>query len=227
MRTIAAAAFAVLIFGCASTTTKPGSGAHLSAAQEQVAAAQQEKEAAEHRSHYDPSAKQAKEVCTPGGAGHGEFGECWTNAVNPTATQIDQAREHERVAAQRRASSKTLMAAEVRACAGLADYDRDISPFSHKDDILSVSLLQKGAIVVFKPVPTLTAEHLQKIIDCHIARNDALGHNVPEMSYCPLVPRDVSAKVTPTGEGFSVTILSTDSDAAREVRLRAQALTSR
>lgn len=226
MNTIVATAIAVLVCGCAPPPSTPGAGAHLSAAQEDVAAAGQEREAAAHRASFDPGARARREVCTHHGGrdSDSDFYECWQSVVNPTASQLREARQHERVADERRATSQALRFAEARACSGLSATDRDASPFAHRDDIASVSPLPRGAIVVFRHVPTLTAEHLQKIIDCHIARNDALGHDVPEMSYCPLVPRDVTARVAPVAEGFAVTIESTDPRAANEVRARAEAL---
>ena len=226
MRTIASATLVVVICGCTPTPTTPGAGVHLSAAQEDMLAARQEREAAAHRASFDPAARTRQEKCTHHGGGgtDSDFFECWESVVNPTESQLREAREHQRVADERRAASETLKLAEARACSGLSAADRDTSPFAHRDDILAVSPLPRGAIVVFKYVPTLTQEHLQKIIDCHIARNDALGHNVPEMGYCPLVPRDVSAKVTSLESGLAVTIESTDKDAAREVRSRAEAL---
>jgi len=226
MRTIVATAITVILCGCAPTPTTPGSGAHLSAAQEDIAAAREQREAAAHRASFDPDAVARRDVCIHHGGGGAEtdFYECWQSVVNPTDSQLREARQHERVADERRARSQALRFAEARACSGLSAADRDTSPFAHRDDILGVSPLPRGAVVVFKHVPTLTAAYLQRIIDCHIARNDALGHDVPEMSYCPLVPRDVTATVTPVHDGFAVTIESTDDGAVREVQSRAEAL---
>jgi hypothetical protein len=81
-----------------------------------------------------------------------------------------------------------------------------------------------GASVTFRAVPGLTAEWLQRIVECHVARNNALGNNVPEMAYCPLVPKGVTAKVNSVGNGFAVEIRSDDPDTAKEVLRRAQAL---
>jgi hypothetical protein len=225
MRIILIAAVATALFGCATTNTNtPGVGTHLSAAQEEAVAQQQDREAAQRMAAYDPNAKQVKEICAVGG--RAAFGDCWNSVVNPTAKNLDEAKELTRAAAEHRAASLALRNAEESACAGLSDYDRDVSPFAHHDDILNASPLAKGAIVVFKPVPTLTAAHLQKMVDCHVARNDAMAHNVPEMLYCPLVPRDVSARVVTTEDGYlAVKIESTDPDAAREVRYRAMNLT--
>jgi hypothetical protein len=47
------------------------------------------------------------------------------------------------------------------------------------------------------------------------------------MPDCPLVPRDVTAKVTATSEGFEVAIRSDNELSAREVLRRAQALVAR
>jgi hypothetical protein len=216
------------VTACASTTTtttNPGAGAHLSAAQQESAADRDAREAAEHRHQFDPKAASLKENCTPGGAGaRAGLGECWQSRVNPTDVQLEEAKEHERQAAAHRAASQALRTAEQRACAGLSEHDRDVSPFAHRSDILRVTQTAKGAVVVFRPVPTMTAEGLQKIVDCHLARNDALAHNVPWMLYCPLVPRDVTAKVTQNPDGLAVDIQTPDAEAAKEVKYRVGAL---
>jgi hypothetical protein len=127
----------------------------------------------------------------------------------------------------------------VQIAAG-GEADRDTSPFDRRDDITGVTPATimvppggksqtsqvVGATVTFRAVSGLTAEWLQRIVDCHIARNNALGNNMPEMPSCPLVPKGVSAKVSSTGNGFAVTVQSTDSAAAQEVLRRAQALKS-
>jgi hypothetical protein len=112
-----------------------------------------------------------------------------------------------------------------------------MSPFMHREDIASVQELitktttgkstssrQTGAVVVIRAVPGLTAQWLQRVVDCHVARNAALGHNVPEMPYCPLVPNGAAATVTPTDTGFAVAIRSDDPAVAHEILRRAQSL---
>jgi hypothetical protein len=74
---------------------------------------------------------------------------------------------------------------------------------------------------------SMTAPWLQRLIDCHLARNAALGHEVPEMPYCPLVPKGVTATVRPTPTGFAVEIRSSDRDTAKEIVRRAEGLRSR
>lgn len=114
-----------------------------------------------------------------------------------------------------------------------------MSPFAHREDIVSVVALRErvlgvgdeapqehvvGATVLFRATPGMTAEWLQRIVDCHLARNAALGHDVPEMSYCPLVLPGVTARARSTRGGFAIDVRADDRDTADEVLRRAQAL---
>jgi hypothetical protein len=220
----------VLAFvGCSPAGTQ----AHdMSAAQHQAAASQEEAQASDHAAQLDPNASESQTRCT-GGKGR----VCWTQTVNPTAGHGDTAGEHRELAAKHRAASQALRDAEASACAGISDEDRDTSPFAHTQDIRSVSKLTReeatgksrithdaGATIVFRATPGLTAEWFQRIVDCHLARNAAVGHDMPEMSYCPLVPRGVTATVRSVGDGFAVDVGSTDSTSAAEIWRRAQKL---
>ena len=71
----------------------------------------------------------------------------------------------------------------------------------------------RGIMVTFKNVRGLTVPALQRIVDCHLARNAALGHDVPEMVNCPLVPR-VKATVLKSDAGITVKIVAEDDAAA-------------
>lgn len=150
--------------------------------------------------------------------------------------------EHRKIAAQHRGASAELRAAEDRACVGLAPDDRDMSPFERTADIASVEPLVEptqfgrtsaprteivGVVITFRAVPGLTAEWLQRIVDCHLARNTARGHVVPEMPDCPLVPRGVSARVRSVGNGFAVEIRGENEKAVNEIRARAERLIRR
>ena len=215
------------LVACAST---PGAQpADMSAVQHEQAAAAHEAQATPHAEQYQPGAQQGKTTCD------GKH-PCWTSVSNPTQGHLDDANKHRKMAADHRAAAQALRSAEAQACAGISDDDRDMSPFYHREDITSVqpAVVQKtgkergeqvvGAVVVFRAVPGLTAEWLQRIVECHIARNNALGNDMPEMPYCPLVPKGITAKVSSTGDGFAVTIESQDPNTAKEVLRRAQAL---
>jgi hypothetical protein len=220
--------FAAWTLGCAAD---PGTQPHdMSATQHEAMAKNEEAQAAGHAEQHDPSATNATEVCSGKGG-------CWTSTSNPTAEHGDDAKHHHELAAKHRAAAAVLTDAEKSACAGISDDDRDISPFYHREDIQSVSVLTEtvksgksstqkevGATVVFRAVPGMTAEWLQRVVDCHLARAAAVGHDMPEMSYCPLMPKGVKAKVTSAGNGFAVNLSGDDAATVAAIKKRAQAL---
>lgn len=220
---------------CAATT--PGAQPHdMSTAGHEAAANQHENEARTHAADYNADAGVTSSHCSRG-TKNNDGGVCWTSASNPTQEHRDAAEKHHKMAMDHRAASQALRDVESRACVGLSDEDREMSPFEHKEDIASVEPLNVtsnnarvggtrtiGATVTFRAVPGMTAEWLQRVVDCHAARNAALGHVVPEMPTCPLVPNGVSAKVTSTGAGFAVAIQSDDTETSREVLRRAMLL---
>lgn len=216
---------------CVACGSTPGAQPHdMSAAQHEAMATGESRTAAAHAAQFSPDASVEVDRCLGRGG-------CWTSTKNPTAEHLEEAKKHQKMAADHRAASQALREAEARACVGLSDADRDESPFDHREDIASVAPLTEGvgagkfqytrtagAIITFRALPGMTAQWLQRVIDCHIARNAALGHDVPEMSYCPLVPNNVTARVDPTASGFAVAVRSDDSDTADEVLRRARAL---
>jgi hypothetical protein len=141
------------------------------------------------------------------------------------------------LAAKHRAASEALRSAEASACSGISEEDRDVSPFMHQADVRSVSPLQEevktgkvasnrvaGAEVVFQAVPGMTAEWLQRVVNCHLARNAGLGHEAAaaEMPYCPLTLHGAQASVRSVGDGFVVAIRADDADTSKEILKRAE-----
>jgi hypothetical protein len=232
MRTLTFIAFGTLVLGgCAST---PGAKPQdMSAVQHEQAAAAHEAEATPHAEQYNPAAAEKKPLCPTKGP-------CWTSIVNPTKQHQEDAEKHHKMAADHRAAGQALRDAETRSCSGVSQDDRDMSPFYHREDISDVRPAYKastrgkqgvpdiltGAVITVRAVPGLTAEWLQTIVDCHVARNNALGNEMSEMAYCPLNIKGITAKVTSAGNGFAVTIESQNSDSAKEILKRAQALKS-
>ncbi len=220
--------FAGWTMGCSAA---PGTEPHdMSAAQHEAMAKNEESAATGHAEQHDPDAAKTTEVCSG-------IGGCWTSTSNPTAQHSDDAKHHHDLAGKHRAAAAALATAENSACAGISDDDRDTSPFFHRDDIQSVSALTEtvkagkasttkdvGATVVFRAVPGMTAEWLQRVVDCHLARAAAVGHDMPEMSYCPLMPKGVKAKVTSAGNGFAVNLSGDNAATVAEIKKRAQAL---
>lgn len=214
---------------CAART--PGAEPHdMGAAGHEEVAAAEEKSAEAHAGQYDPNAPLEKDMC---GEGKGRR-PCWTN---PTEAHLREAERHRQMAADHRAASQALRDAEARACVGLDPISIDLSPFEQASaDIASVEPLVlhregkapthevRGATVTLRAVPGLTAEWLQRVVDCHLARNAAVGHDMPEMPNCPLVPKGATATVSSTGTGFAVAIRSEDPAAAEDILARAKRL---
>jgi hypothetical protein len=164
---------------------------------------------------------------------------CWTSP-RPSSTTAqdlemasklrDRAREHRRVSA-------ALRDAELRACAGIPDADVLEGPFAHRDDIVDVELLRGptrtgehdvvGARVHFHAIEKLSADWLQHLVDCQLARDDALGHDIPELAYDPLVPRDTKAVVWTVPHGYMIEVRSDVPESGREIARRALALMDR
>ncbi|MDX2054620.1 MAG: hypothetical protein SFV15_19625 [Polyangiaceae bacterium] len=227
----------LLAAACAST---PGAKPHdMSDAQHERESQSQGATADAHAAQYDSNARVERWRCSPRGGGRAgaEFGGCWSSVLNPTTAHLHAAEDHRRQAADHRAASAALRGAEARSCVGISSDDRDMSPFEHVEDITSVeplidrngssvapSLRTVGAIVTFRAVPGMTSKWLQRVMDCHLARNASLGHTVPEMPNCPLVLKGAQARVTATGNGFAVAIRSDDPATAREILSRAERL---
>jgi hypothetical protein len=232
MKRIVPTLFAVSPAGCAGT---PGAQPHdMGAAQHEAMARKADEGAALQQARYDPKADVTTQRCNPRST------TCWTSTSNPTAEHLAEAEKYRRMAADHRAASQALRDAEARACVGLSDDDRDRSPFTHREDIASAEPLYatlssgkgprsrlEGASITFRAVPGMTAEWLQRVVDCHLARNAVLGHDSTDMPNCPLVPKNVTARVSGSGDGFTVAVRSDDSETANEVLRRARALVGR
>jgi hypothetical protein len=243
MSTRLGAPVALIVAAAACASTTPGAAPHdMSAASHQEKSEEHAAVAEQHQQQYVPGATVEVERC----AAHAKSrlvaeaeGICWTSTRNPTSEHLEAAEAHRRQAADHRAASAALREAEASACAGIAPSDRDTSPFQHPDDIARVEPFRPnqydvragprretigGAVVSFRAVPGLDVDSLQRVVNCHLARNAALGHVVPEMADCPLVPRDVEAHVSATDHGLDVTISSSEPESAREVLERAKRL---
>jgi hypothetical protein len=209
------------------------------AAEHHAAARREEARIGRHEELYDPKAAQSFRHCDPEHANRAP-GEpiCWIETVNPTAVHLKEIEDHRLRAAEHRRAARELRAIEEQACSGIAPDDRDVSPFSHRGDILGVSALEDdpgkpkrqrrllGATVVFRPVPGLTAQELQHLVDCHLARNATIGYESAsrQMDHCLLTQRGARATVRPLETGFAVDVRADDPFAGREIWRRAQAL---
>ena len=227
---------AIATFACASAPQKEVvQPIEMSAARHEDEARKEEKIAAWHAAHYNPNAGFPSNCVRSDGVAGLSTGPCWSSVANPTSEHLRVAEEHRLHAAAHRAASNALREAEARACVGVSEYDRDVSPFDHRDDIIGVDDLweagkngrprtELGSVVVFRAVRGMSAEWLQRIVACHTARNATIGGEVPWMPECPLALKNVRAQVTRTWNGFAVAIRSDDPAVVEEIRQRARAL---
>lgn len=225
--------FLFLLCACTPGSVEPQA---MSAAEHQAAADREERAAQEHPSRFSPGESRAEKECIAQGGGKEGGPVCW---VNPTPKHSAAARHHRDLERMHREAALELQNAEASACSGIDTDDRETSPFEHLEDIRSVSALDEpdnaerasrvaGATVVFRAVPGMTVEWLQRVVDCHLARNAALGYEEAalEMTSCPLTVRGAKAMARPISQGFAVTIRADEDEASREILRRAQSLTN-
>jgi hypothetical protein len=224
--TLAAVAYSATV-ACAPSMAVRGD--HVSSRDERVAAAREDR-ALGVLERQKPD--RADATCEP--AAEGMPGSiCWTSMFSVARTYDVQVDQRYLAAAERRRASQALRDVEATTCDGIPVADRVESPFAHREDILDVEELSsplpdgrvsRGARVQFRDVPGLSAQRLQRVVDCHLARDAVLGHDVAEMSYCPLVPVGARATVRAGSNGYFIEVLSDDDRGGREIERRARAL---
>lgn len=154
----------------------------------------------------------------------------------PTPVAQKQVNMHWKMATEHYLAARDLQMAELHACAGLSEEERGMSPFAHRADIEGVDPLYEGfslrqggakevgAAVLLRPAAGMTAQTLQRIVDCHIAHHAVLGPDLPRESRCPLMLPGVVATVTSTAGTLAIAMRSDREDTAQEVGRRAMAL---
>lgn len=127
----------IVTFAVACSSSTPGARPHgMSVAQHERAVKEHGDHADAHRGDYEPGARAKTTRCGPS---EPPLPICWTSVENPTAEHLREAAEHRRHAADHRAASAALRDAEAHACVGIADEDRDTSPFDRVEDIAAVA----------------------------------------------------------------------------------------
>jgi len=222
--------------GCATTDLANND---MSARDHDQAAATEKAEAREHQNRFDPKAVRYVDLypeplagCDPGAPTR--CSPHWAMTKNPTEYELSLASAHLAQAKKHRQAAQALRDAEARACSQIAFRDRDLSPLLRQRDIERVEEIGQsggraslgqpaGAAIVFVAVSGLTAEVLQHIADCHLARNAALGFEQTDYTD-PLNVRGARARVRNIGQQIVLEVTSTDAGAALEIIKRARAL---
>jgi hypothetical protein len=80
-----------------------------------------------------------------------------------------------------------------------------------------------GAVVTLRAEPGMTAEWLQRWVDCQLASGTPLAQSA-ELADSPLAQGGTVANVRSIGNGFAIEIGSNDRKVAREILAKAQKL---
>jgi hypothetical protein len=136
-----------------------------------------------------------------------------------------------------RAHAASLAAPAPNVCRGVPDAERYVWMLTSRQEVLAVSEIKPeesmiesmptdpraGARVLIAAGPGMTAEWLERIGKCHIARNAAQGY--PQgATASPLDVKGAAVQVSSVGDGFAVDITSEEWKTGREILRRARAL---
>jgi hypothetical protein len=134
-----------------------------------------------------------------------------------------------------RASAQAPRPHDPMQCAGVPDVESNGSPLMNPQDIRAVQELRPaspvsetetvvprgGARILLRAQPGMTAEWLQRIAECHMARIAVA--NPATLTLSPLDVKGALVSVQSTGDGFSIDITSPDLKVARVILSRAYA----
>jgi hypothetical protein len=223
---------------CASTGPLPDQ--EMSAREHEQAATTDRREARQVANQYENRAVRYVDLypSRPPSCDSTLSGSCspyWTMTKNPTDRELALASAYRERAAEHRKQARALREAEERACALVSLADQDMSPLLRQRDIAAVDTIAPssgrgpqgapaGAAIAFGQVTDLNETILQRIVDCQLARNAALGWDQSENQACPLNVRGASAHVRTAAGHLVVEVTSRDAGAALEILNRARAL---
>jgi hypothetical protein len=174
---------------------------------------------------------QARTAC-PGDDSSDACHRYWTSFRNPTRKRFQEADKYRRDAERHGAASRELRDAENRACMGLSVGEREVSPFFHEDDIVSVAKVAidapsdvlTGARVVFRQLPDMTPGRLQRELDCEAAHDAAIGFSNLQDDQSLVAVQGIVAFVHPVAAGLAVELRPRDAAGSRLLGRRVDAL---
>lgn len=154
---------------------------------------------------------------------------CWDPVEEHAQRERAAARREDLLAKKERRTAAAMIETKLAACRGISDAEIGHSPFAHHREIAAVLPHHeggaiRGAIIVFKPVPGLTAEWLEQAIACHRAEFERLGEPPTYLSDDPTLVRGATATVSLHRGHLEVVIVTRDDVAAHVALGRAQDL---
>ena len=226
--------------GCVATAPTPQRP--QSAAAHYAEARVHDEEATEHEraAAAEQHAMRAQVICgdralssqsTSGGVPITHVVPCWTHAAERDV-HLRSAQRARREARAHRAIATALIKTERAACAAIAPAERDHTPSWHREDIIAIEAIRnggpvRGARVVFRKVPGLSAAWLRTAYECQQAVAAVEGFDPTYASYCPGTLDGVTIDVGERPDGFVVTFRAEANEIGAAVWGRAMELAPR
>jgi hypothetical protein len=134
------------------------------------------------------------------------------------------------------ALAQTAPRQDTMGCVGVPEIAMNGSPLTNPNDVRAVQEIKPdapvsetetviprgGARILLRAQPGMTAEWLQRIAECHMAK--VAVATPATLTSSPLDVRGALVSVQSTGNGFAVDITSPDVKVAREILTRARAV---
>jgi hypothetical protein len=134
------------------------------------------------------------------------------------------------------AAAQTSAKNDTMACVGVPELEINGSPLVNPNDVRAVQEIKPatpvsetetvvprgGARILLRAQPGMTAEWLQRIAECHMAKVAVAAPAT--LTPSPLDVKGALVSVQSTGNGFAVDITSPDVKVSKEILTRARAL---
>jgi hypothetical protein len=237
----------LLLAGCIGS--KPATTPPMTALEHESEARRAEQLAAQHERRRDPdlySIQRCGAVGSPALQGPISAPQAGFNASgmatppsDPCGSWFDEKRDHELeaerqrlIAAQHRAAAARLRSGEAQACNNLSSEDRTARPYQTSDDLLAVRELpdygrtgkassqRGGARVLLREQPGMTADRLERVLQCDAARAMVEGG----AEHTPWAVPGAQSTVVETNLGLLVEVTANDRKTAEEIARRAALL---
>jgi hypothetical protein len=136
---------------------------------------------------------------------------CPTGSISPVmAIEYEQAVTDQHLADQHRARIEDLRDAEHQACSGLLDRDGHVMSFGHVEEVRRIEKAGSSVVSVMLTATNdggLKLDEVERVVQCHLARNASRGLDAMDAGSCPFVP-GARATVRADGRNLSVTIVA-------------------
>jgi hypothetical protein len=113
-------------------------------------------------------------------------------------------------------------------CALIPEAEQNVCPLQHTAvlgarelkapiDSKGYVFAPAGAVVYMVAAPGLTREWLGHLVECYQAKTAMAGNALQARESCPLAEPGSSYSISSTGDGFAISLRSSDPDAAKRI----------